>query len=84
VPLSNFVPRGFGFVHHSKAILYHGVPNLGVLVSRFATFSSQYVGRRRTSPASAGALLSRGSVFSFFFSRSTGTGKLLARTVARG
>jgi hypothetical protein len=27
VPLSNFVPRGFGFVHHSIAILYHEVPN---------------------------------------------------------
>ena len=25
VPLSNFVPRGFGFVHHSIAILYHEV-----------------------------------------------------------
>jgi hypothetical protein len=36
VPLSNFVPRGFGFVHHS-AILYHEVP-----ISRFATFSSLY------------------------------------------
>jgi hypothetical protein len=23
VPLSNFVPRGVGFVHHSIAILYH-------------------------------------------------------------
>jgi hypothetical protein len=27
VPLSNFIPRGFGFVHHSIAILYHEVPN---------------------------------------------------------
>jgi hypothetical protein len=27
VPLFNFVPRGFGFVHHSIAILYHEVPN---------------------------------------------------------
>jgi hypothetical protein len=26
VPLSNFVPRGFGFVHHSIAILYYEVP----------------------------------------------------------
>jgi hypothetical protein len=39
VPLSNFVPRGFGFVHHSIAILYHEV---STLISRFATFSSQY------------------------------------------
>jgi hypothetical protein len=27
VPLANFVPRGFGFVHHSIAILDHEVPN---------------------------------------------------------
>jgi hypothetical protein len=32
VPLSRFVPRGFGFVHHSIAILYHEVrnPNLTI------------------------------------------------------
>jgi hypothetical protein len=41
VPLSNSVPRGFGFVHHSIAFLYHQVPNP---ISRFATFSSQYDG----------------------------------------
>jgi hypothetical protein len=28
VPLSRFVQRGFGNVHHSIAILYHEVPNL--------------------------------------------------------
>ena len=27
MPLSNFEPRGFGFVHHSIATLYHEVPN---------------------------------------------------------
>jgi hypothetical protein len=27
VPLSNFVRGGFGFVHHSIAILLHQVPN---------------------------------------------------------
>jgi hypothetical protein len=27
VPLSRFVPRGFGCVHHSIALLYHQVPN---------------------------------------------------------
>jgi hypothetical protein len=27
VPLSNFVTRGFGFVHHSIAIFYHQVHN---------------------------------------------------------
>ena len=30
MPLSNFVPRGFGFVYHSIAILYHEVPNLSL------------------------------------------------------
>jgi hypothetical protein len=37
VPLSNFAPRGFGFVHHPIAILYHEVPNPNV-----TTFSSLY------------------------------------------
>jgi hypothetical protein len=32
VPLSNFVPRGFGFVHHSIAILYHEVPNPNITI----------------------------------------------------
>ena len=32
MPLSNFVPRGFGFVHHSIAILYHQVPNLSITI----------------------------------------------------
>jgi hypothetical protein len=35
VPLSNFVPRGFGFVHHSIAILYHQVPNLSITIRNF-------------------------------------------------
>jgi hypothetical protein len=35
VPLSNFVPRGFGFVHHSIAILYHEVPNLSLTIRNF-------------------------------------------------
>jgi hypothetical protein len=43
VPLSNFVQRGFGFVHHSIAILYHEVQTL---ISRFATVSSLYEGGR--------------------------------------
>jgi hypothetical protein len=37
VPLSNFVPRGFGFVHHSKPF---SITKCQILVSRFATFSS--------------------------------------------
>jgi hypothetical protein len=43
VPLSNFVPRGFEFVHHSIALLYHEVPNPNI---RFATFSSLFVAKR--------------------------------------
>jgi hypothetical protein len=35
VPLSNFVPRGFGFVHHSIAILYHQVPNPYLTIRNF-------------------------------------------------
>jgi hypothetical protein len=46
VPLSNFVPRGFGFVHHSIAIL---ITKCQILVSRFATFSSLY-GAARVRP----------------------------------
>jgi hypothetical protein len=40
VPLSNFVPRSFGFVHHSTALL--SITKCQTLISRFATFSSQY------------------------------------------
>jgi hypothetical protein len=35
VPLSKFVPRGFGFVHHSIAILYHQVPNPNLTIRNF-------------------------------------------------
>jgi hypothetical protein len=35
VPLSNFVLRGFGFVHHSIAILYHEVPNPYLTIRNF-------------------------------------------------
>jgi hypothetical protein len=35
VPLSNFVPWGFGFVHHSIAILYHQVPNPNLTIRNF-------------------------------------------------
>jgi hypothetical protein len=35
VPLSNFVPRGFGFVQHSIAILYHEVPNPNFTIRNF-------------------------------------------------
>jgi hypothetical protein len=29
------VPRGFGFVHHSIAILYHQVPNPNITIRNF-------------------------------------------------
>jgi hypothetical protein len=35
VPLSNFAPRGFGFVHHSIAILYDEVPNPNLPIRNF-------------------------------------------------
>jgi hypothetical protein len=35
VPLSNFVRRGFGFVHHSIPILYHKVPNPYLTIRNF-------------------------------------------------
>jgi hypothetical protein len=35
VPLSRFVPRGFGFVHHSIAILYYEVPNPNLTIRNF-------------------------------------------------
>jgi hypothetical protein len=35
VPLSNFVLRGFGFIHHSIAILYHQVPNPNITIRHF-------------------------------------------------
>ena len=35
MPLSNLVPRGFGFVYHSIAILYHEVPNLSITIRTF-------------------------------------------------
>jgi hypothetical protein len=35
VPLSNFAPRGFGFVHHSIALLYHQVPNRSLTIRHF-------------------------------------------------
>jgi hypothetical protein len=35
VPLSNFVPRGFGFVHHSIAILDQHVRNAHLTIRDF-------------------------------------------------
>jgi hypothetical protein len=41
VPLSNFVPRGFGFVHHSIAILYKEVPNPDLTIRNFSVAVGQ-------------------------------------------
>jgi hypothetical protein len=35
VPLSNFMLRGFGFVYHSIALLYHEVPNPNLTIRNF-------------------------------------------------
>jgi hypothetical protein len=55
VPLSNFVPRGLGFVYHSIAILYRAVPNLSITIRNFFVAVLQ----RRTGRARRSA--SRGS-----------------------
>ena len=44
MPLSRFVLRGFGFVHHSIAILYHEVPNPNLTIRNFFIAVSQVVG----------------------------------------
>jgi hypothetical protein len=54
VPLSNFVPRGFGFVHHSRAILYHEVPNPNLTIRNFF--------HRSTPVAAGGELTHTGAV----------------------
>jgi hypothetical protein len=68
VLLSNFVPRGFGFVHHSIAILYHEVPNPNIRIRTFSTQlqvaaagSSSPLMMKRTS--SAGDMVGRRSHF---------------------
>jgi hypothetical protein len=59
VPLSKFVPRGFGFVHHSIALLCHEVQTL---ISRFANFFIAVRGRHGDPPpAAAASLLAGGS-----------------------
>jgi hypothetical protein len=47
VPLSNFAPRGFGFVHHSIAILYHEVPNPNLTIRDFSIAVRRRRHRRR-------------------------------------
>jgi hypothetical protein len=45
VPLSNFVLRGFRFVHHSIAILYHEVPNPNLTIRNFYIHARRCGGR---------------------------------------
>jgi hypothetical protein len=64
VPLSNLAPRGFGFVHHSKAILDHEVPNLSITIRNFSIAVWGWCGRcwrprRSTAGAAARALAGR-------------------------
>jgi hypothetical protein len=47
VPLSRFVPRGFGFVHHSIAILYHEVPNPDLTIRHFWIAVGGHAAHRR-------------------------------------
>ena len=59
MPPSNSVPRVFGFVHHSVAILYHEVPNPNLTIRNFCIA----VGGRKTHPAAlAEALLEQARV----------------------
>ena len=53
MPLSNSVPRGFGFVHHSIAILYHQVPNPNLTIRNFLIAVRRE--QRRTRRAAAAA-----------------------------
>jgi hypothetical protein len=58
VPLSNFAPRGFGFVHHSIAILYHSVPNPNLTIRNLCIAVGGGSGHRRR--RSSDALAARG------------------------
>jgi hypothetical protein len=64
VPLSRFVPRGFGFVHHSIVILYHEVPNPNLTIRNFFIAVGRGVqqGREpcRRLPSEGGTAWSRG------------------------
>jgi hypothetical protein len=58
VQVSNFVPRGFGFVYHSIAILYHQVPNLSITIRHFFIAVGDAEGSASGSEAVASALFS--------------------------
>jgi hypothetical protein len=56
VPLSNFIPtRGFGFVHHSIAILCHEVPNLSITIRNFFIAVGRAAPRHRCPPGTPAA-----------------------------
>jgi hypothetical protein len=60
VPLSNFVPRRFGFVYHSIAILYHQVPNPYLTIRNFCIAvlqTNQLLRRHRRTEGRDGAAL---------------------------
>jgi hypothetical protein len=44
------VPRGFGFVHHSIAILYHEVPNPHLTIRNFLIAVRPAPPRRQPNP----------------------------------
>ena len=56
VPLSRFVLRGFGVVHHSIAILYHEVPNPNLTIRNLSSLAPG----RGARPAGRGGLLAAG------------------------
>jgi hypothetical protein len=58
VPLSRFVLRGFGFVHHSIAILYHEVPNPNLTIRNF------FIAVGGGSPDGANPHMSQGALMS--------------------
>ena len=60
MPLSNFVPRRFGFVYHSIAILYHQVPNPYLTIRNFCIAvlqTNQLLRRHRRTEGRDGAAL---------------------------
>jgi hypothetical protein len=82
VPLSNFVPRGFGFVHHSIAILYHEVPNLSITIRNFFIAVLRYeqrvggeTGYERTSGACSGYICAGSACLVTFTYGALGCGK---------
>ena len=53
--LSNYAPRGFGFVHHSRAFLYPQVPNPNLTIRNFCIVCMTGVSEGGAGPAPAAA-----------------------------